>query len=239
MKTILIAMALTIASASASAATCTVTMINRDMVTYVQRGMTVNDISGLLVCAPIEAPGGSLAWETRDATMRRQIVVDFAGSVAIQARYQEISLSPGVGMSDGDTGGRDVAAVAALIALAAARDYFTGSAGASGCTPAQVNEAAQRRVVPGMTLPGAIAAIGCTPKELVPSSGGMLASWTIAGLGEVEGGGLHVFFDGAGAAATMYFPPVAVSAYSGQLRGFPGVTPPWLPGAGVIAPMPR
>lgn len=59
MKTIFTVMVLAIASAaSASAATCTGTMINRDMVTYVQRGMTVNDISGLLVCAPIEAPGG-------------------------------------------------------------------------------------------------------------------------------------------------------------------------------------
>lgn len=107
------------------------------------------------------------------------------------------------------------------------------------CTPAQVNEAAQRRIIPGMTMAGAIAAIGCAPKDLVPSSGGMLASWTVAGLGETEGGGLHVFFDGAGAAFTVYFPPVAVSAYSGQLRGFPGVTPPWLPGAGVIAPTAR
>lgn len=107
------------------------------------------------------------------------------------------------------------------------------------CTPAQVNEAAQRRIVPGMPMASVIAAIGCTPKELVPSSGGMLASWTVAGLGETEGGGLHVFFDGVGAAFTIYFPPVAVSSYSGQLRGFPGVTPPWLPGAGVIAPTVR
>lgn len=116
--------------------------------------------------------------------------------------------------------------------------YLGGAAGqaAALCTPAQVNEAAQRRIVPGMTMAGVIAAIGCTPKELVPSPRGMLASWTVATLGETEGGGLHVFFDGAGAAFTIYFPPVAVSAYSGQLRGFPGVTPPWLPSAGVIAP---
>lgn len=232
MKTILIAMALAIASASASAATCTGTMINRDMVTYVQRGMTVNDISGLLVCAPIEAPGG-FAWETRDATMRRQIVVDFAGSVAIQARYQEIPLSPG------DTGGRDVAAAAALIALAAARGYFTGSAEASGCTPAQVNEAAQRRIMPGMLMAGVIAAIGCKPMGLVPAPVGMLASWYVAGLGEAEGGGLHVFFDGAGAAFTFYFPPLAVPAHSSQLRGFPGVTPPWVRSAGAIVPTTR
>lgn len=124
MKTILIAVALAIASASASAATCTGTMINRDMATYVQRGMTVNDISGLLVCAPIEAPGG-FAWETRDATMRRQIVVDFAGSVAIQARYQEIPLSPGVGGSSGnnnDTGAQDAAAAAIILMALIAKE---------------------------------------------------------------------------------------------------------------------
>lgn len=126
MKTIFTVMVLAIASvsASASAATCTGTMINRDMVTYVQRGMTVNDISGLLVCAPIEAPGG-FAWETRDATMRRQIVVDFAGSVAIQARYQEIPLSPGVGGSSGnnnDTGAQDAAATAIILMALIAKE---------------------------------------------------------------------------------------------------------------------
>lgn len=124
-----------------------------------------------------------------------------------------------------------------IVALA----VFTAAPAWAICTPAQVNEAAQRRIVPGMTMASAIAAIGCAPKDLVPSpqAGGMLASWTVVGLGEIEGGGLHVFFDGAGAAFTIYFPPLAVSAYSGQLRGFPGVTPPWLPSAGVIAPMAR
>ena len=119
---------------------------------------------------------------------------------------------------------------AAIVGLAA----FVVSPAWAICTSAQVNEAAQRRVVPGMPLAGVIAAIGCVPRDIVPSPQGMLASWTVAGLGEVEGGGLHVYFDGVGAAFTIYFPPVAVSAYSGQLRGFPGVTPPWLPGAGVI-----
>lgn len=120
----------------------------------------------------------------------------------------------------------------------AALVVFTAAPAWAICTPAQVNEAVQRRIVPGMTLDGAIAAIGCTPKGLVPSpqTGGMRASWYVAGLGEAEGGGLHVFFDGAGAAFTIYFPPPAVSAYSSQLRGFPGVTPPWVPSAGAIVP---
>lgn len=124
-----------------------------------------------------------------------------------------------------------------IVALA----VFTVAPAWAICTPAQVNELAQRRIVPSMTLDGAIAAIGCTPERVVPSPqvGGMLASWYVAGLGEAEGGGLHVFFDGAGASFTIYFPPPAVSAYSSQLRGFPGVTPPWVRSVGAIVPTTR
>lgn len=122
--------------------------------------------------------------------------------------------------------------ISSIVALA----VFTAAPAWAICTPAQVNEAAQRRIMPGMALAGVIAAIGCTPKELVPSPVGMLASWTVVGLGETEGGGLHVFFDGAGAAFAIYFPPPAVSVYSSQLRGLPGVTPPWVRSAGAIVP---
>lgn len=125
--------------------------------------------------------------------------------------------------------------ISSIVALA----VFTAAPAWAICTPAQVNEAAQRRIMPGMPMAGVIAAIGCKPMGLVPAPVGMLASWYVAGLGEAEGGGLHVFFDGAGAAFTFYFPPLTVSAHSSQLRGFPGVTPPWVRSAGAIVPTTR
>lgn len=237
MKTILIAMALAIASASASAATCTTATINRDMVIHIQRGMTPEVVTGILGCMPTERPapvvGSSrlLVWDTEDINPRKQIAVDFAvnyaGSSVLQAQYQEIPLSPGVGMSDGDTGGRDVAAAAAaaLIALAAARGSFTGSAAASGCTPAQVNPGAVQRVRPYMSLGAAQAAVGCLPvQNTTTASGSTLMLFAIP----LTLGGVYVVSDSRGVVSAVYIDPT-VTSYTGVFA------PNWIPSAGVIS----
>lgn len=233
MKTIFIAMALTIASASASAATCTGATINRDMVIYVQRGMTVSDISGVLGCIPIEVPGG-FAWETRDDSVRRQIAVDFASATAIRARYREIPLSPGVGVSGGnnnDTGVRDAAAVA-LLAFAASRDSVVGSAAASGCTPVQVNPSAVQRIKPRMNAGAVQAIMGCLPTEtMIGESGTTLLRFAVP----FVNGGVYVIFDAMGTSYAEYMDPLVVS-YNSALRAEPPLAPQWIPSAGVISP---
>lgn len=244
MKTILIVMALAI-SASASAATCTTATINRDMVIHIQRGMTPEAVTGILGCMPTERPapvvGSSrlLVWNTEDINPRKQIAVNFAvnyaGSSALQAQYQEIPLSPGAGMSGGnDTGVRDVAAATLLIAASASRGSFIGSAAASGCTPATINPGAVSRIRPHTSIETVIAMLGCSPTEVFVAEevGTTRYSFQVPLL-DVE---LDVITDALGVSFALYFDrtnPVGIK-YNGALRVEPPLSPSWMPNGGFI-----
>ena len=237
------AVALAVLSTSAQAAPCTTITINQDMVIHIQRGMTPEGVSGILGCMPTERPalGSSrlLVWGTEDINPRKQIAVDFAvnyaGSSALQARYQEIPLSPGVGMSGGnDTGVEDVATAAVLIAFAASRGSFIGSPAASGCTPATINPGAVSRIRPHTSIETVIAMIGCSPTEVFVAEevGTTRYSFQVPLL-DVE---LDVNTDSMGVMFAIYFDrtnPVGIK-YNGALRIEPPLSPSWMPSAGVV-----
>ena len=243
MKTILIAVALAIASASASAAPCTAITINPDMVIHIQRGMTPEGVSGILGCMPTERPalGSSrlLVWGTEDINPRKQIAVDFdvnyAGSSALQARYQEIPLSPGVGVSGGnDTGVEDVATAAVLIAFAASRGSFIGSPAASGCTPATINAGAVSRIRPHTAIETVIGMLGCSPTEVFFAEiVGVTKYKFLVPILDVE---LDVFSDSMGVSFAIYIDRTnpLERRYDSALRVEQPLTPNWMPSAGVI-----
>lgn len=226
--------ALLLVSATTSAATCTGATINKDMVIYVQRGMTVNDISGVLGCMPIEVPSG-FVWETRDDSVRRQIAVDFASATAIRARYREIPLSPGVGVGGGNNNDTDTGAAAAvaLIAFTASRGNV-GSA-ASGCTPATINPSAIARIVPRTGIEAVIAILGCAPTEQVyaPLVNATVYTFKVPMLDV----GVHVVVDGQGVSFAQYmdFSNPVVGSYNGAMRI--ELPPHWVPSAGTITPL--
>lgn len=245
MKTIFTVMVLAIASASASAATCTTATINRDMVIHIQRGMTPEVVTGILGCMPTERPapveGSSrlLVWDTEDINPRKQITVNFAvnyaGSSALQAQYQEIPLSPGVGMSGGnDTGVRDVAAATVLIAFAASRGSFIGSAAASGCTPATINPGAVSRIRPHTSIEMVIAMLGCSPAEVFVAEEAGVTRYGF--LVPVLNVGLDVYVDSMGVSFAHYTDRTNLAGikYNGALRIEPPLSPSWMPNAGFI-----
>lgn len=127
-STAILALAITSASASAAAA-CSTTTINNVMASAIQTGSSVLNVSGLLGCAPDQTPmpnsaSSTLTWSVVSST-KQQIVVNFAGAGAVSARYQEIPLTPGAGVSAGvsnDTRSQDAAAAAVILMALIAKE---------------------------------------------------------------------------------------------------------------------
>jgi len=240
----ILALAITSASTSAAAA-CSTTTINNVMASAIQPGSSVLNVSGLLGCAPDQTPmpnsaSSTLTWSVVSST-KQQIVVNFAGTGSVSARYQEIPLSPGVGLSsDSNTGTQDAVAVAAIIALGAFRggQMTIGSPAASGCTPATINPGAVSRIRPHTSIEMVVAMLGCNPTEvfLAEKVGVTKYSFLVPVL-NVE---LDVFSDSMGVSFALYSDrtnPIETS-YNSGFRAEQPLTPNWMPSAGVVPAVP-
>lgn len=238
----MLGVALAVLSTLAQAAPCSTITINPDMVIHIQHGMAPEDVSGILGCMPTERPalGSSrlLVWGTEDINPRKQIAVGFAvnyaGSSALQARYQEIPLSAGV--DGGNSGTQEAVAVAAIVALGAfsGGQMSIGSPAASGCTPATINPGAVSRIRPHTSIETVIAMLGCSPTEIFfAEKVGVTGYKFLVPLLDAE---LDVFSDSMGISFAIYIDRTnpLERHYNGALRIEPPLAPNWMPNAGVV-----
>jgi hypothetical protein len=233
--------------ALARAMPCTPAIINQNSLKLINieigSGITSSNVSNLLGCTPTTISHSSATWSARDASYIHQIVVEFIGGKAAQAKLQNIPITAG-----GSDNSNAAAAVAVLgIAALAGGGGSAPSAAISGCTPATVNTAAITQLRPYETLSVVTAQLGCAPSQfmtvpLLPdlarleqSPAVIGATWRAGSLGQL--GEIDAVFDVTkGLISAIYVSPGGIAAtYTGGFRQIPPDTVLWQLNSGSVA----
>jgi hypothetical protein len=244
------AAALAVLASTAQAEPCVAGNINQSALTVVRDemavvgGLSVQDISGLLRCSPTATDGNTSTWSARDASMIRQIVVDFSGQgKAVRATLKSIPNVAGAGSDNSNA-----AAAAVLLGAAALAGSAGGSAGVAfgGCTPATINPSAIALLRPYEPLSAVTAQLGCAPSQVVVdvfdpltekvalSPGATGALWEVGPGGQL--GAIGATFDVRGLVDAVYLSPGGVAGtYTGGFRQLtPPVPTPWQLSSGSV-----